>query len=414
MNSILAIPGHRPESTGNVADAGKKTSEYPSVRIMRAPAATPAPAKPVTPASAEKPAAATVAEKKTEASSGADSAPKDRAAKAAAQMSDVAPIGPPAAKEGATQADADSGLLIPDTSLGENIDGDDEVQDTKAAKGRAGRKSSSFANLTPRQEVYLGAICRQIAQNRFLPTPTQDEVFVGDGDYLAIGAEFLGHFVRLGGLKPTESVIDIGSGIGRMAVPLTQYLVPGKTRYLGIDPVADGVKWCQKTITPVYRDFRFQTVDLANELYNPEGKVAGDSWKLPAKDEEFDFATMVSVATHLPPAEVERYCSEIFRVLRPGGRLFMTAFIVRNAEELAAPKCDPRLSGLVREKDKPCWHLRGENPMAAVGFDEGYLESVLAKAGFALLRKGFGAWHGDKSPHYQDILIAQKPRRSSK
>jgi SAM-dependent methyltransferase len=406
MNKILAIPGHRPDVDGAVDQANRKVSEYPTVRITRSQA-------PVNKADLAQAKAQPA--KKTEDARKAGSAPLDRAAAAAAQMSDVAPIGPPAARDGATLPDADGGLFIPDTSLGEGVDADDEDESGKtAATGKGGRKTSSFGDLTPRQEVYLGAICRQIAHNRFLPTPTKDEVFVGDGDYLAIGAEFLGHFVRLGGLKPTESVLDIGSGIGRMAVPLTQYLVPGKTRYLGIDPVADGIKWCQKAITPVYRDFRFQTVDLANELYNPKGKVAGDNWKLPAQDAEFDFATMVSVATHLPPAEVERYCNEIFRILRPGGRLFMTAFIVRSADELAAPKCDPRLSGLVREKDQPCWHLRGENPMAAVGFDNGYLESVLAKAGFALLRKGFGAWHGDKSPHYQDILVAQKPRRSSK
>ena len=30
--------------------------------------------------------------------------------------------------------------------------------------------------------------------------PDLEEIFVGDGDYLAIAEEFLGHFVNLGGL----------------------------------------------------------------------------------------------------------------------------------------------------------------------------------------------------------------------
>ena len=44
------------------------------------------------------------------------------------------------------------------------------------------------------------------------PMPGPDESFVGDGDYRAIGAEFLKHFVQLGGLRPDETVFEIGCG----------------------------------------------------------------------------------------------------------------------------------------------------------------------------------------------------------
>ena len=63
-----------------------------------------------------------------------------------------------------------------------------------------------------------------LCRNRFLPAPPAELTFCGDGDYRAIGAEFLGHFVRLADLRPHERVLDIGCGIGRMAVPLTQFL----------------------------------------------------------------------------------------------------------------------------------------------------------------------------------------------
>ena len=85
----------------------------------------------------------------------------------------------------------------------------------------------------------LDFLMRQIQSNRFLPHPPPDSIFVGDGDYRAIGAEFLGHFVRLGRLQPHERVFDIGCGIGRMAVPLTQYLDPERGSYDGVDPVMD-------------------------------------------------------------------------------------------------------------------------------------------------------------------------------
>ena len=48
--------------------------------------------------------------------------------------------------------------------------------------------------------------------------------FVGAGDFTAIGLEFLRYFQDLGGLRPTDHVLDVGCGIGRMALPLTGYL----------------------------------------------------------------------------------------------------------------------------------------------------------------------------------------------
>jgi protein-L-isoaspartate O-methyltransferase len=88
---------------------------------------------------------------------------------------------------------------------------------------QVGSKVSAYQPLlSPQEESRLSVIMDTVERNRFLPAPAPESVFVGDGDYRAIGAEYLGHFVRLGGLKPSDRVLDIGCGIGRMAVPLTQ------------------------------------------------------------------------------------------------------------------------------------------------------------------------------------------------
>ncbi|WP_275042738.1 SAM-dependent methyltransferase [Azospirillum baldaniorum] len=108
--------------------------------------------------------------------------------------------------------------------------------------------------------------------------PPPDRVFIGDGDFRAIGAEFLRHFVRVGGLKPKHRVLEIGCGIGRMAVPLTQYL---DSSYDGVDIVEDGIRWCAETITPAYPEFRFRTLDVANALYNPGGAEDAAQTRLP-------------------------------------------------------------------------------------------------------------------------------------
>src|SRR5947207_14820732 len=64
--------------------------------------------------------------------------------------------------------------------------------------------------------------------------------FVGMGDFRAIGEEMAGLLVRVGGLRPTDRVLDIGSGIGRVAIPLT-HVLDRATTYDGFDVVERGV-----------------------------------------------------------------------------------------------------------------------------------------------------------------------------
>lgn len=242
--------------------------------------------------------------------------------------------------------------------------------------------------------------------NRFLPHPPPESIFVGDGDYRTIGAEFLGHFVRLGRLMPHERVLDIGCGIGRMAVPLTQYLDPERGSYDGVDPVMDGILWCAQTITPVYPRFHFQRLDIAHPLYNPKGSLPGTEVQFGFANGSFDFITMVSVATHLPPEELTVYLHEASRLLAPGGRLFLTAFAI-----------DGQATGQERLKfkrwqDGPGWYAIEEAPLAAAGIADEFLLAQTQAAGLLVESLRPGHWRGISAAHYQDLLIATKPERS--
>ncbi|MEK1853268.1 MAG: class I SAM-dependent methyltransferase, partial [Phyllobacterium sp.] len=147
---------------------------------------------------------------------------------------------------------------------------------------------------------YVDWLMNAVLRNRFLPCPDPDSIFVGDGNFQAVGAEFLGHFIRKGGLLPESRVLDIGCGIGRMAVPLTQYLDTEKGSYRGIDPVSGGINWCQKMISAAYPNFEFRHLDIAHSLYNPKGAINGLELVLPFESRQFDFIIMTSVVTHLP------------------------------------------------------------------------------------------------------------------
>jgi len=259
--------------------------------------------------------------------------------------------------------------------------------------------------LDPHADAFLEHLMEQIRQDASLPAPPPENVFVGDGDYRAIGAEYLGHFVRIGGLNPTDSVLDIGCGIGRMAVPLTQYLDSEKAFYEGIDPVNAGIEWCVQNITASYPNFRFCRVDVAHELYNPGGAIAGHEIVLPFSDAKFDFVTMVSVATHLPEGEIAAYAREVMRLLKPGGRLFLTAFVVA-AGDPDRQNARPRFT---RGTKPGTWYGDPLAPLGAIGFDAGIIEDVLKKAGLRIRRLSLGHWRGIESSHYQDVIIAVKP-----
>lgn len=270
------------------------------------------------------------------------------------------------------------------------------------------RHAESLQTAWQPNEDRIDGMLQTVLSNRFLPQPDSNSVFVGDGNYRAVGAEFLGHFIRMGGLQPESSVLDIGSGIGRMAVPLTQYLDADHARYVGVDPVEGGVAWCRKSVTPIYPNFTFEHVDIAHELYNPMGKINGKALKLPYPDRTFDFAIMTSIVTHLPPDEVLVYFSEISRMLKPGGRLFVTAFVVdRVAAKNENGRRDPRL-GFNRSGDGPCWFVPGLPPLAAVGFDDGFLDRALERAGFSTILKSLGHWRGHDAGHYQDVFVAER------
>jgi tRNA A58 N-methylase Trm61 len=54
-------------------------------------------------------------------------------------------------------------------------------------------------------------------------------------------------FVEHCHIQPHYAVLDVGSGIGRMARPLTRFL-NGAGAYYGFDIVKPGIQWCKKSM----------------------------------------------------------------------------------------------------------------------------------------------------------------------
>jgi SAM-dependent methyltransferase len=251
----------------------------------------------------------------------------------------------------------------------------------------------------------LGAAVRRRRTGEL--APPKGLVAVGPGDWDAIGREFLDYFVRFADLRPDERVLDVGCGIGRIAVPLTRYL-SDEGSYEGFDVVARGIAWAQRHITPRYPNFRFQVADVHNQTYNPTGRQSADRYTFPFPDASFDFVFMTSVFTHMLPGEVERYLRETARVLRPGGRCLITWFLLddesrRLLEEGRTLIAFPEDRGTHRLMDPK---LPEEN----VAYDVEEARRLYAACGLTIrepIRGGF--WAGRAAPtSYQDFVVAEK------
>lgn len=229
--------------------------------------------------------------------------------------------------------------------------------------------------------------------------------------YHAVGAEFIGYFIEFAGLDSNSAVLDIGCGSGRIAIPLTQYL-DRTAKYTGFDIVPAAVEWCAAEITAQYPNFEFNVADIRNSFYNPDGPVGADEYRFPHDTETFDFVFLTSVFTHMLPAEVEHYLSEIQRVLKPGGRCLAT-FFLENAESRIC------LDAGVSVLPFPYAHnnyrtFSLEQPEFAVCYREQFALGLFAEHGLDVLgTPRYGSWCGrSEFVSLQDIILAEKRQDS--
>jgi SAM-dependent methyltransferase len=130
------------------------------------------------------------------------------------------------------------------------------------------------------------------------------------GDFEAMGAiqmATLRHF----GLQPDARVVDVGCGVGRLAVPLSGFLTGD---YLGTDTNAAFLRAARRAVKAP--NFRFERVT----------RLA-----IPAPAGSVDVVCFFSVFTHLLHEHTYLYLEEAKRVLAPHGR------IVFSFLELASP-----------------------------------------------------------------------------
>jgi SAM-dependent methyltransferase len=231
--------------------------------------------------------------------------------------------------------------------------------------------------------------------------------FVGRGDFADTGDEFLAYFLDLAGLRGDHRVLDVGCGIGRMARPLAEFLDPERGSYDGFDVDREGIGWCRRRYAHRHPNFRFLRADLFNRRYHPGGEHRASEYRFPYDDGSFDLVIATSVYTHLLEDEADHYLAESARVLRAGGRLFATFFVLDDdsrrrlaAGEAGLPFLDPDQHTAVLSEDLP---------EEAVAYDELWIDARMRAHGLTPSTLRPGTWSGrEDGLSFQDIVVAAR------
>jgi hypothetical protein len=118
--------------------------------------------------------------------------------------------------------------------------------------------------------------------NAMVPSYRQRFTGYSGDDFVKSGQGLVNVLANTADLTACSNVLDIGSGVGRLAIPLTQ-LITSPGSYDGLEIVERGVRWCRTNITPMYPHFRFTHANVFNAEYNPGGTVKPQSMNCPTR-----------------------------------------------------------------------------------------------------------------------------------
>lgn len=229
---------------------------------------------------------------------------------------------------------------------------------------------------------------------------------IGLGEFVQVGRELVELLRSEAGLRRDDVVLDLGCGLARLAIPLQRYLTEGA--YEGFDIIPEIIHWDEVNITGVSPHFRFRCIDAGSTSYNPSGVAPAASVTFPYPDSHFDFAFATSLFSHLLADATLRYFSETARVLKPGGRAFLTFFLLDDFARQRARE------GTTTPSFAHAWEhgllSDPERPEDAVAYDAEWILGALRSAGLVpRLPVRWGKWNGRPRPlSYQDVVIVDR------
>lgn len=226
-------------------------------------------------------------------------------------------------------------------------------------------------------------------------------------EFIESGEAVASMLVAYGGLGATTTVLDIGSGIGRIARALTSRLGSGG-RYHGFDPDRRAIDWCRHAYSGHANfTFTYAPIDYVNVPASPD-QVLPEQYGFPYDDNSFDLAFSISVYTHLGPEAVSRYLAETRRVLHPGGVSVNTFFVL---DDFALNALDARIADRSYVESAPGVYMKEPHqPNSGIAFTIDTIHSLHRENGLSIVEPvRFGTWSGRQVDAfiYQDVVVSR-------
>ena len=192
--------------------------------------------------------------------------------------------------------------------------------------------------------------------------------YLDDEHFLSAGQVDADRLTEHFGLNAGTRLLDIGCGPGRIAIGILSR-IPDFQHYRGVDIVKKRITWCRRHITRNHPNFQFGYLHLRNLRYNPAGDPIQSDFRFPFADEEFDIVCLWSVFSHMITEEVRIYLREVQRMLAPGGRVFLTAFMEDGVPDMAVNPRD--------YEENLSW----KGPLHCVRYNKSFFQSLVAESG---------------------------------
>jgi SAM-dependent methyltransferase len=270
-------------------------------------------------------------------------------------------------------------------------------------------ESAPSANSLDRQQRIEKALAKSVNQEIELPQIDMMQVIgsYNSEHFLAEMTRVFRDLTHRFEIEPDSTIFGLGSGCGRTAYPFLHFL-NRYGRYISADVWTEGIQFQRKAFKRFKNIFQGEIIPVQNNYYfDQKPNNLENSFSLSfCESSSVDLFYAISVFSHLKPADFRSYLQEAQRVLKPGGVILITLFVIDDF--FFSFRKSTGLYADVKQTENGFWSAYSGQDFFA-GFEEKLLQEMFDEAQLAVVTKETGSWA--KKPgfrQFQDTYVLRK------